>query len=208
MLDLLTQLILGFTIALTGALIPGPLSVFIVTNVVKSGNRSAGLLAALGHCLVEVGIIGAIVLGLTTVFQSSDFQFAVNVVGGGALIVFGALSIRERKRGETEIRSAETGHSALLGGVVFSVFNATILLWWATTGLMMLSQALITTTMLGVLFWVLGHWLADIVWFSFLGYSVHRGKRYVSSKTNSRIITLCGVVMISLGLFFVYQSVF
>jgi len=205
MLDLLTQLALGFTVALTGTLIPGPLSVFIVTSVVKSKNRSTGLLVALGHCLVEVAIIGAIVMGLTTALQSTGFQFAANIVGGGALITFGVLSIRGRKKGERSIGN-DANHSALLGGVVFSVFNATIPLWWATTGLMMLSQALITTTMLGVLFWVLGHWLADIVWFSFLGYFVHRGKQYVSGEAGGRIVLLCGVVMISLGLFYICRS--
>jgi len=97
-LDLLTQLTLGFTIALTGALIPGPLSIFVVTTVVKSGSKEAGFLAGLGHCLVEVVIIGVIVLGLTTVLASPQFQLVVNLVGGGALIVFGALSLRVGKK--------------------------------------------------------------------------------------------------------------
>lgn len=197
---------LGFTIALTGALIPGPLSVFIVTTVVKSGEKNTGLLAALGHCLVEVVIIGTIVLGLTTVLKSPILQRLVNLVGGGALIIFGALGILERERRETGVRGVKASYNSLMGGVVFTVFNATIPLWWATTGLMMLSQALITTTMLGVLFWVFGHWLADISWFSFLGYSVCRGKRYISEETHSHIIMVCGIVMISLGLFFLFSS--
>jgi len=96
----------------------------------------------------------------------------------------------------------------LMGGVVFTVFNATIPLWWATTGLMMLNHALVTTTMLGVLFWVVGHWLADILWFGFLGYSVYRGKRYFGEETHRHIIKVCGIVMISLGLFFVLSTIF
>jgi len=61
--------------------------------------------------------------------------------------------------------------------------------------------------MFGVLFWVLGHWFADVVWFSFLGYSIYKGKRHISGAVKSGIITLCGIVMISLGVFFVCRSI-
>lgn len=205
LLDLLMQLTLGFTIALSGALIPGPLSVFIVTSTVKSGEKRTGLLAALGHCLIEAVIIVMIVLGLTTLIKSPTFQFTVSLLGGGALVVFGALSIRQREK-ERDVSDVKTGYSSLMGGIVFTVLNATIPVWWATVGLPMLSQALMTTTMLGVLFWVIGHWLADISWFSLLSYSIHKGKRYADKKTRSRIITICGIVMIFLGLFFLSSS--
>ncbi len=187
-------------------MIPGPLSIFIVTSTIKSGEKKTGLLAALGHCLIEAVIIAMIILGLTTFLKSTLFQFTVNLVGGGALIIFGALSIRERETEKKGFSDVETGYSSLIGGIIFTLFNVTIPIWWATIGLPMLSQALVTTTLLGVLFWVIGHWLADISWFSFLGYSIHKGGKYTGRKTRSRIVILCGVIMIFLGIFFLSSS--
>ena len=203
MIELLAQLIFGFIIALTGALIPGPLSLFVVTTTVKTGEKKTGLSAGLGHCLVEIIIIAIIVMGLTTLFSSQQFQIAVNLIGGGALIMFGVLNIRTTKTTQTEIKTAKARGSSLIGGVVFTIFNATIPLWWATTGLMMLNHALLTTSMLGVFFWVIGHWIADLLWFGFLGYSVHKGKRYIGEEFHLSIIKICGLAMIFLGTFFV-----
>jgi threonine/homoserine/homoserine lactone efflux protein len=57
MLGTLAQLGLGFIIGFTGAAIPGPVTVFILTDSLSGGNKFHGVLAALGHCVVEAGIV-------------------------------------------------------------------------------------------------------------------------------------------------------
>ena len=208
LLGLVIQLVLGFVIALSGALIPGPLSVFVITTVVKSGKKTTGLFAGLGHCLVEVGIIGTIVLGLTTALQSPLFQFTINIVGGIALMVFGTMNVLKGRKEELKVEATKVSYNSLMGGVVFTLFNATIPIWWATIGLQMLSQAMLTTTVVGVLFWVVGHWLADISWFGFLGYSIYKGEKHLGKGWHNNIITVCGVIMIVLGLFFLFSTIF
>jgi len=202
MFDILTQFALGFIIALTGALIPGPLLMFVIAHTLKYGKAKTGFLTALGHCLVEVFIIATIILGLTALFESSMFQLIVNVVGGIALIIFGILNIIAVRRLRIKGPEPRMDHNSLIGGVFFTIFNATIPLWWATIGLTMLNQALKTTTMLGVALWVLGHWSADLSWFSFVGYSIFKGKNYVGEKMHGFIVLLCGTILISLGIFF------
>lgn len=208
MFDVLLQFALGFFIALTGALIPGPLLMFVISHTLKYGKGRSGLFAGLGHCVVEGFLILFILLGLAAFFNFSVFQSVVNVVGGVALVVFGVLNVLAA-RGRQIIGDSESRMFAnsLVGGVFFTVFNATIPLWWATTGLFMLNQALMTTTILGVAFWVLGHWSADLAWYAFVGYSVSKGRNYMSEKTYQAIMLVCGVVLVSLGGFFLVSSI-
>ena len=207
MFEVLTQFGIGFVIALSGALIPGPLLMFTVTHTMKNNKGYTGLLAGLGHCLVEAFIILAIILGLTQIFNLGTFQFLVNLVGGMALIVFGALSILEiekKRRGHDDYGS---GYNSLFGGIIFTLFNATIPLWWAGIGLAMLNNALKTTTMLGVLSWIFGHWTADLAWFGFVGYSIFKGKKVIGRRGHTLLILVCGLVLIALGIFFFTSSV-
>jgi threonine/homoserine/homoserine lactone efflux protein len=197
----------GYQFALSGALIPGPLSIFIVRTTMISGKTNTGFLAALGHCLVELIIIGIIILGLSAIVQHPTFQQIINLIGGSALILFGMLSILGRKRTNPERHRTSIPNNSMMGGVLFTVLNATIPLWWATIGFQMLTQALMSTTMLGVLFWVVGHWLADISWFSLLGYSISKGKIHLNESIHNSVVVICGMIMIFLGLFFFSSAI-
>ena len=202
MIEVLTQLGLGFIIALSGALIPGPLLVFVITHTLRTGKRTTGLVAALGHCFVEVFIILGIIIGLGALFESVGFQRIIDVIGGFALIVFGIMNLVELRRGELGLKDGVAEYGSLAGGIVFTVFNPTVPLWWTTVGLTMMNKALKTTTMLGVALWVLGHWLADLAWFGFTGYSVFRGKNYIGKRTHRYVTLICGAFLIVLGTLF------
>ncbi|MFQ6076708.1 MAG: LysE family transporter [Candidatus Bathyarchaeia archaeon] len=206
MIEVLVQYIIGFVIALSGTLTPGPLLVFVINHTLRVRRRTVGLLAALGHCSVEMFIILAIVLGLSVVFESAVFQWVVKVVGGVVMVVFGALSLLEARRGRFEVRGCGADYGSFVGGTLFTVFNVTVPVWWATVGLAMLNAALEGTTVVGVLFWVLGHWSADVAWFSFAGYSVFRGKDYVGRGVHRFLILACGLVLVGIGLFFLVSS--
>ena len=155
----LAYLFFGFIIALSGALIPGPLLVFVVSDTLKTGKKVTGVLAALGHCFVEVFIILTIVLGLSSVFAKGFFQQSIGLIGGIALVILGILNLVELRK-TTKVEGRDFGYGSFLGGLAFTLLNPTIYLWWATIGLAMLTTALRTTTILGVCLWVLGHWLA------------------------------------------------
>ena len=206
MLDVFIQFALGFIIALTGALIPGPLLTFVISHTLTYGKIWSGLLAGLGHCIVEAFIITSLILGLTNLFNFSLFQLVVNIIGGIALIVFGILNILTSRRWQIRNSEPKMYANSLVGGIFFTIFNATIPLWWATTGFFMLNRALMTTTMLGVAFWILGHWSADLAWFGFVGYSISKGRNYIGERVHSLIILLCGTILISLGIFFLASS--
>ena len=204
MIGTLAQLGLGFLIGFTGAVIPGPFTLFIVTDGLSSGNRFHGLLAALGHCVVEAEIILLIVLGFATLGDRTPLCL-LNMAGGLALVVYGILAFRGRDRDVLKEGSKLPMRSAFCGGITLSVLNGTIPLWWATVGLQQLMFALKSSALASALLWVLGHWAADISWYGFLGYSfsVGRGRFAGLSK---RIVTASSLLLVLIGTFFVFIS--
>jgi len=199
--ELLLYFGLGFVVGLTGSLIPGPFLAFVVSDATRKGWKS-GLLAAIGHNLVESVIVLIIIVGLAVVMESVVFQRTVGLIGGACLLIFGALNIRAVVRGELKVEENVISHyGSILGGIVFTIFNPTVPLWWATVGLSCLMDAL-TRTLLGGVFWVLGHYCSDIGWYTFVSISLSRGKRYIDVKLQKLIIAACGVFLIALGVVF------
>jgi threonine/homoserine/homoserine lactone efflux protein len=205
MLGTLAQLGLGFIIGFTGAAIPGPVTIFILTDSLSGGNKFHGVLAALGHCVVEAGIIILILLGFATLFDRVPLR-PLNMAGGLALVVFGILAFRGRDRPVLKEGSKLPMRSAFLGGLTLSVLNGTIPLWWATVGLQQLVFALKSAAMTGALLWVLGHWAADIAWYGFLGYSSYIGRERFAGSSR-RIVTASSLLLVLVGAFFVCLSI-
>ena len=56
MIDFILMFLMGFTVALTGALVPGPLLVYTLKKTVESGPKT-GFIVINGHVLVESAII-------------------------------------------------------------------------------------------------------------------------------------------------------
>lgn len=76
MLEAVLQLPVGFVVALSGVLIPGPMLAFIVARTPSSGSKT-GTLVAGGHILVEFGLLLLIALGFGIILEiySSDQPF-------------------------------------------------------------------------------------------------------------------------------------
>jgi threonine/homoserine/homoserine lactone efflux protein len=178
------QLGIGFVVALSGALIPGPLSVFLLTKTPSYGAK-AGPLTALGHILVEGGIIALIFTGLGFILSVWAFQTAVGIIGGILLITFALFTLLKAGRQRSLLVPAQSlglRTHPVVGGVLFSTaLNPSVALWWATVGLAMMMEAYAVSAVLGLSFWVAGHFLADLAWYSGLSQVVWRGRGMLSS---------------------------
>jgi len=80
--------VMGFLTGLSGAVIPGPLFAFVVSDTLKKGFIS-GPLSALGHVIVEMPLIFAFLLGLG--FFLLKFQHFTYTAGGIAFILMATL---------------------------------------------------------------------------------------------------------------------
>ncbi|MEW6221879.1 MAG: LysE family transporter [Candidatus Hadarchaeota archaeon] len=202
MLEILLQLPIGFAVALSGALIPGPMFAFIVSKTPSSGSRT-GLFAAVGHILVEFVLLTLIALGLGVALGNQSFQAGVFAVGGVSLVVISLLTFLKLKTVSVQSR-APANYRPLVGGVLFStVFNPTVFLWWATVGTVMLAEAWVAASAAGVVAWLMGHFLADISWFSFVSYSVHKGKRFLGLRGHRALLAICGLILFAFGALFI-----
>ena len=88
--DIIQTFFLGLMIGFTGALAPGPTLVATI-NASIAGDWKIGPKVTLGHMIAESVIFVLIVLGLSTL--ALPYTTAIALIGGIALIIFGALTI-------------------------------------------------------------------------------------------------------------------
>ncbi len=202
MMQVLLQLPIGFFIALSGALIPGPLLAYTVAKSSTYGARAGPIMVA-GHVLVELVVLALISFGLGVVLSSQTFQVVLGLAGGLLLIILGVSGISKLRQSSKPRSIAGTKYHPLLGGVLFSsVLNPTVVFWWATIGAATLMEAFLVASLAGVVLWLLGHFLADFVWFSFVSISVARGKKMLGARGYRTLLMFCAAVLMTLGVYF------
>lgn len=203
MLELAFQFGVGFAIALSGVLIPGPLLAFITMKTLDSGPKT-GSLAATGHIIVELGILSLIAFGLGSLLESQLFTQSIGSIGGILLLGLGGL-ILSKSRGSPSADQDVAGrkHHPLTGGIFFStIFNPSVALWWMTVGIATLTNAVNEAGIIGGAFWVSGHFSADMIWFSSVSYSVYKGKEIVGSTFYKGLLMACGLTLLIFGSYF------
>jgi threonine/homoserine/homoserine lactone efflux protein len=201
----LLQLPVGFVVALSGVLIPGPLLAYVVAKSSIHGFKT-GPQAVVGHMLVEFSLFAVLLMGLGIILETPIFQSSLGLLGGILLLALGALSVR-KLAGTPEVKSITvTSYRPLVGGVLFStVFNPTVILWWVTIGFAMLMEAFAVASAAGVVFWLVGHYLADFGWFSFISFSVVRGRKFMGTKGHRSLLMGCGAFLFALGIYLILK---
>lgn len=192
-------------IGFTGAAIPGPLMTLVVTKGLSGKGRFNGIFSATGHCIVEATIIAVILFGLVTILDATSVRL-LNAIGGASLILFGVVPIIRKNTGFEA--DSNQDKSALLSGAILSIFNGTVLLWWATVGVQQLGFAMINAGLMGAIFWVVGHWSADLSWYGLIGYYSYKGHTLFNKDSLRRIELGSSTAMILIGIFFILLSIF
>lgn len=202
MIELFTQLAIGFTIALSGVLLPGPLMAFTTASTLDHG-PTAGPYAALGHVSVELTLLVLAGLGLHALLGGGLFLIVTGNVGGILLVVFGLSLIRGLFTKGNQSPSISGDYHPALGGVLFSsLLNPSVLLWWMTVGLATFTHSYGQAGIVGAGFWLAGHFLADFGWYTGLSYSVHKGKNFIGGSFYRGLILVCGSAMVVFGVRF------
>jgi len=207
----------GFLFGLTGAVIPGPMLAYVVSDTLKKGALS-GPLTVLGHISVELPVIVAfVVLGLEWMKSYfSQFEFLIYSLGGMALILMSLLVIKEAKsplKGEVRdnkvsMRSAKYAYnSSIYGGVLFTAFNPSFIPWWVTIGYLLLLQGFKWLALTGIVLVSVGHFLSDLAWYSFISFSFSRGKNFFVGKRYEVTMLVIALFVISFGVFFFIKGI-
>jgi len=196
--EIVSTLVLGFIIGLTGALAPGPTLVATI-NASLAGNWTAGLKVSLGHIIIETAIFFLIILGLAGF--ATPYTTAIAVIGGIALIVFGILTISGSRNASLSAAPEKAAASPYMAGLLTSAANPYFWIWWLSVGSALLIQALAGGLMLAVVF-MIGHWAADTGWYVFVSTGISKGRTILSDTTYHRIMAACGVFLVIFGLYY------
>jgi threonine/homoserine/homoserine lactone efflux protein len=207
------MLLVAFGIGLTGALTPGPTLVATIRASVEYGWYAGPVITA-GHCLVEFVVFVLILVGLITI--AGQYSWLIAAFGGVALVIFGIMTVlgsRTMSLSETLTEGVSMAKSGwgptrtrgimqiFLSGVVTSLANPFFWVWWLSIGSAMVLAGLEGGLVLGAAFLV-GHWIADITWYTVVSVTIHRGRTLLSDNGYRAINTLCGVFLVIFGVWF------
>jgi len=198
-LNLLALIVLGFIVGLSGAVIPGPLLAFVIFDAVRK-HRVTGHFIIAGHALWEALVICLILLGLGGLI--TQYRAIIYVAGGAVLILMGVLMGRGGH--EVKIESSKV-RSSLLGGIFYTAFNPTQPPWWASAGLALLLQGYELAGSLGIATVTIGHWLADLTYYTFISYMTSRYGKMLTSR-QKQISLILAAFIISLGTYFIINA--
>ncbi len=198
-----SALLIGFS----GAIMPGPVLTATLSETLKRGFW-AGPLIVLGHALLELAVLAAVVLGLAAWITRPDVLGLLGMLGGALLVLMGAhMALTAGAAVERALRRREGGapgggrRGPVLLGVVLSLSNPYWALWWATIGLNLAGQAL-RLGPVGLASFYAGHISADLAWYSFVALAVAQGRRVCPPAVYRWLIAGCGLAMAVLGVYF------
>lgn len=203
----------AFVVGLSGALMPGPLLTYNIQLSYKKGFWTGPQLV-LGHAILEAALILGLLGGLGSFIQLKATRIALGILGGLMLFWMGTDLIRtESKKGPAaNVESAASGETGtvinlppILAGIVISATNPYFLLWWAVLGLAMITQAY-TLGWLGVAAFYFGHIFSDLSWYSLISAVIVKGKRFISEQIYRWLLLICGLFLIALALWFVWDA--
>ena len=184
-------------ISMSGVLLPGPL--FAVTIEKAAKRKTAGVLIALGHGIVEFPLMFLIFFVLSE-FAIPDFvQLAVGLVGGLLMIFMGIRTFRNRNKAETAHVSSK--RDSLLAGVWTTAANAGFILWWLTIGTTLILNAKLFG-LLGFSVFAGVHWFCDFLWYSVVAFLIFKSQRFWTKRVQDGITFLCVAVFVGFGAYF------
>jgi threonine/homoserine/homoserine lactone efflux protein len=168
----------------------------------------AGPLIVLGHGLLEVGLVAAVVLGLGTLLVRDAVVGWIGVAGG-AVLVWMAWGMFRSVRGLSLRAAADRGERRrhpVLAGILASLANPYWAVWWATIGLGYIALSLKLGT-IGLVAFYCGHILSDLAWYGAISVSLVLGHRLLTDRAYRGLVAACAVFLFGFGLYFGFAGV-
>ncbi len=208
MLSLATIFLSSFVVGLSGAMMPGPVLTVAISETYKKGFW-AGPLLVLGHAVLELALVIGLVAGLGRLLKSSSLIGFIGIGGGLFLLWMGWGIIRSARKPQFSINTHDAGASQKFGpviaGVTVSISNPYWTIWWVSVGAGFVVQAL-EQKYLGLAAFFGGHIMSDLAWYSLVSLAIVTGRRLLSDRTYRGILTLCGLFLICLAVYFAYSG--
>jgi threonine/homoserine/homoserine lactone efflux protein len=208
---------LSFVVALSGALMPGPLLTFTVARTVRVARRGwlTGALVILGHAALEGAIVIGLLLGVLEFLRSTAALRTIGTVGGAFLVWSGVAMLVGLARGRAAGAVDGTGPGEpapasspfdrlgpVLGGALVSMTNPYWWVWWVTVGaatMLRFDVSFVRWPVLAAFF--LGHEAGDLAWYLAVSTLVHLGRRGIPPVAYDVLLGVCAVAVIGFGVY-------
>ncbi|MEA2063559.1 MAG: LysE family transporter [Gemmatimonadota bacterium] len=211
-MDSIAGIFIGsFVIGLSGAMMPGPLFVVVLSQSPRRGPWT-GPVAILGHGVLEAALVGAVILGLAGFLSSPAVTQAVALAGGLVLLYMGVdmlrsapgLSLEEKPRGAGDSKTA--GMHPFQAGIFCSLANPFWTIWWATIGLGYLLIAR-QAGPAGLAAFLTGHILSDLAWYTVVSVMASSGRHWLTDPVYRGVIRACAVALLGFAVYFGYYGI-
>jgi threonine/homoserine/homoserine lactone efflux protein len=196
---------MAFTVAFSGAVVPGPLFAYTLNESPRRGAWT-GPLVVLGHMFLEAALVLALVFGMREYLDNAVVKSVIAFGGGAVLAWMGAAMLRSSRSTTLDADSgAPGGMRPVVAGVVTSLSNPYWTLWWLTIGFAQLVNAMACGAA-GVLVFFAGHILGDLVWYTFVSVAISRGKKVMSVRVYRGLVAVCGLAIAGFAAWFIWSG--
>lgn len=189
-------------ISLSGVMAPGPMTAATLAAGVRSPH--AGALIALGHAAIEVPLMILIVAGAGAIFQVPTIKLGIGLAGGAFLLFMGSQLLTAARTAQV-VENTPEGRHPFITGIVLTAANPYFLIWWATVGLALTTEAIQFSLLAFVVFGIL-HWLCDLIWLEILSYGSYKGTEVLGGRLQQVVLLVCGVTLLVFGAMFLKDA--
>jgi len=206
-MDVFSLIVTVVVVTASGALAPGPLFFAAVAHGAKSGARG-GLIFSVGHSIIEFSLVMLLALGLLSFATEPAVKLVIGAIGGTALLVFGALQIRETLASKSNKPSKWDipSKNPLLLGLLFTGLNPYFIIWWLFIGVKLIFDSIALASLAGVVLMYVAHVWMDYAWLTVVAYLAKKGTNIVGSKGYRIIMTAFALILIYFGLYYLISS--
>ncbi|RLF19461.1 MAG: lysine transporter LysE, partial [Thermoprotei archaeon] len=135
LIELIEALVFIVVLSMSGVLIPGPMTLAVISHAVAKG-AMAGVLVVLGHALIEIPLIILIYMGLISTIGIEQVNPIVAIIGGVSFLLMSISALKYVLKGSFELKALKVSStSTFMAGIITTAFNPSFILWWPTTGL-------------------------------------------------------------------------
>lgn len=184
-------------ISLSGVMMPGPM--FAVTIEKAAKRKTAGLLIAAGHGLIELPFMFLIYYWLSQFVIPDTVPIVIGLVGGLLMMYMGINAFRKRKSQNEKHKSSK--QESLTAGLMTTAANAGFYLWWLAVGIPLILNAQIFG-LIGFSTFAVVHWSCDLIWYTAVAFIIFKSRSFWTERTHQAIFIFCSAVFVGFGTWF------
>ena len=205
MLVLITIFFSSIVIALSGAMMPGPMLTATISESSRRGVWTGPLLVA-GHGILELALLVALMVGLAP-FLMQDGVFAGIALAGSVILLWMAYGIfRSLPSLRLEYQDAGEQQGRLVFfGILLSLANPYWYIWWATIGLGYIAQCQ-TSGYAGIAAFFTGHILGDLAFYGLVSTTVAKGRSFLNDSLYRKVLGGCAIFLVGFAFFFAFAG--